>query len=220
MAAALRWSFALCLLVGCDDNPSLTEQMQKQADAENKKKEDAETAKIEAAKKNAPEKKAEDPNALELPWTIDELRTGLEMGTTVDYAVTGVDAKGKKVEDTFFGVLKKNSEKEVGVTKYLGKMAKDPIASQVASLEWGSFSPFFPMEKPEHELVKVENVQVAAGSFNTVVVELKDFFGAHQTVWMIRDKPGIYAKVVDHGNTTNEGDKTEITYELTKIGKK
>jgi hypothetical protein len=68
--------------------------------------------------------------------------------------------------------------------------------------------------------VKLESVQVPAGTFDTVVVELRDFFGAHQTVWLIKDKPGIYAKVVDHGNQQDEADKTEMTYELTKFGKR
>jgi hypothetical protein len=213
MAARLRWCLALSLLIACDDKPTLTENMKKADELDAKRK-----AAEEAKKKDV--KVEKDPNALELPWSSDETKAALEMGTTVEYSVTGTDAKGKPVEDIYYGEIKANDAAEVGVNKYHGKMAKDPVASQVAKLPWGSFSPFFPMEKPEHELVKLESVTVPAGSFDAVVVELRDFFGAHQTAWLIKDKPGVYAKVVDHGNANDEADKIEITYELTKIGKR
>ncbi len=219
MVARLLLAIACTLPLGCDDKPSLTEQMEKAAEADAKVREEKDANKAaEAAKRET--KVAKDPNALELPWTSDSTKAALEMGTAVEYAVSGTDAKGKPVQDTYYGVIKANNPSDVGVNKYLGKMAKDPVAKQVATLPWGSFSPFFPMEKPEHELVKLETVEVPAGTFDTVVVELRDVFGAHQTAWLIKDKPGIYAKVVEHGNANMEDDQTEITYELTKIEKR
>jgi hypothetical protein len=218
MAARLLLGIAVTFALGCDDKPSIKEQMEKTAEADAKRREEEDAKKAaDAAKRDT--KVEKDPNALELPWTSDSTKAALEMGTTVEYAVSGTDAKGKPVQDTYYGTIKANNAAEVGVNKYHAKMAKDPVAKQVAMLPWGSFSPFFPMEKPEHELVKLESVEVPAGKFDTVVVELRDVFGAHQTVWLIKDKPGIYAKVVEHGNANMEDDKTEITYDLTKIGK-
>lgn len=223
MAAHLRCCLALIVLLGCDDKKSsVTEQMQKAAEEEAKRREKEDATKAAAAAeaaKNAP-KTGKDPNALELPWTSDSIKEALEMGTAVEYAVAGTDAKGKAVQDTYYGTIKANNASDVGVNKFHARMAKDPVAKQVATLPWGSFSPFFPMEKPEHELVKLEQVKVPAGTFDTVMIELRDFFGAHQTVWLIKDKPGVYAKVVDHGNANEESDKTEIVYELVKIEKK
>ncbi len=220
MAARMLLVIAVTLSFGCDDQPSLTEQMEKAAEADTKRREEEEAKKSAEAAKRETKKVEKDPNALELPWTSDTTKQALEMGTTVEYAVSGTDAKGKAVQDTYYGTIKINNASDVGVNKYLGKMIKDPVSKQVATVPWGSFSPFFPMEKPEHELVKLETVEVPAGKFDTVVVELKDVFGAHQTVWLIKDKPGIYAKVVEHGNANMGDTKTEITYALTKLGKK
>ena len=75
----------------------------------------------------------------------------------------------------------------------------------------------FVLEKAERELVAVEKVKVPAGEFDCVKAEIKGFFGGHHTVWIIKDKPGIYAKVVDHGNANEDEDKTEKVYELAKI---
>ena len=175
-------------------------------------------AKEEADKKAVVVKK--DPNKLELPWNGDAMQASLQMGLQIEYKVTGTDAKGKPVEDTYFGEVKANNPAEVGVSQYLGAQKDEPIAGQVAKTPYGQFSPFFLVERAEHELVKLESVTVPAGTFDTVVVDLKGFFGAHKTVWMIKDKPGIYAKVVDHGNTKEDKTQTETTFELTKIGKR
>jgi hypothetical protein len=124
MIARLRWCLAASLLLGCDDKPTLAENMKKADELEAKRK-----AEAEAKKKDVEIEK--DPNALELPWTGDAVKAVLEMGTTVEYAVTGTDIKGKPVEDTYYGEVKANNPSEVGVTKYLGAMSKEPIASQV-----------------------------------------------------------------------------------------
>ena len=88
---------------------------------------------------------------------------------------------------------------------------------ELATVQWSKFSPMFALEKPEHELVERTKITVPAGEFDTVVVELKDFFGNAKTVWMVVDKPGVYAKVVEKANTATEDDQTELTYELQEI---
>lgn len=170
----------------------------------------------EQAKKDAikVEKKTD---ALELPWTRDALKAGLTMGTKVEYALTGTDAKGKPVEDGWTGTVKANNESEVGVISSRVSDKDKPQATQVAMQPWSRVSPFFFVEKSEPEVVTREKVTVPAGDFDCVVAELKGFFGAHLTVWMIADKPGIYAKIVDHGNSNEEADQTELTYELTSL---
>ncbi len=201
-------------LAGCDDKPSAAEAL---AQAEAKDKADKEKkAKEKAAAKPAPK----DPNAVEMPWTADTMKSGLTMGMTLDYAVTGTGPKGKPFEDTLHGIVKAVNPGDVGVTSYLESQSKEPIATQVATHPWSRFSPFFAVETAEHKLLRKESVDTPAGKFDCIVVELEGFFGAHHTVWMIVDKPGVYAQVVDHGNAKDEADQTELTYVLTTIGAK
>jgi putative ubiquitin-RnfH superfamily antitoxin RatB of RatAB toxin-antitoxin module len=66
-------------------------------------------------------------------------------------------------------------------------------------------------------VVGKESVTVPAGTFEATKIELKDFFGNQKTVWLAADKPGIYVKVVDQGNTADDKDKTEVAHELVKV---
>ena len=198
-------------LSGCDDKkPSMADALAESDAKEAKRKADA-----EAAKKAA--KPVKDPNVLAMPWTVDGLKEGLSMGMQLEYALTGTDAKGKPVEDTYTGKVKANNASDVGVVAYRGTQASEPIATQVATLSWSTLSPFFSVERPSTELVRKESITTPAGTFDTVVVEVKGFFGAHRTVWMVADKPGVYAQVVDHGTATDEADQTELTYVLTSV---
>lgn len=177
----------------------------------------------EAARKQAEQEKKDaivvdkGSDKLELPWTFDELKAQMPLGMKVTYALSGTDAKGKPVEDTWSATLKHNSEDEVGASATRESQKDSPLAGQVARHEWARTSPFFFVEKSETTVDRREKVTVPAGEFECVVAEEKGFFGAHLTVWMIADKPGVYAKVVDHGNANEEEDQTELTYELTQI---
>ena len=204
--------FAVSLLGGlaCDDKPSAAEALEKTKEKDKAEKEAKAKAEAEAAKK-AKEKKE---GALENPWTFDSVKASLTMGSKVTYAVSGVDAKGKEVTDEFWGEVKGNRPEEVAVTKTLASAKDTPQATQVARLPWDKSSPFFPVEKAEVTLVGPESVTVPAGTFECVKAEVKGFFGAHLTVWMAKDKPGIYAKVEDHGNANDEEDQTAMVYEL------
>lgn len=201
---------AILLTAGCDSSDmSITEAL-----AESDKKEAEKKAKAAAEKKAATPKK--DPNLLEMPWSVDAMKAGLPMGLTLEYAVAGSDAKGKPVEDTYQAVVKATNPGGVGVIAFHGS-AKGEAAKQLQTVDWSKYSPFFAVERPEMTLVRKESVTVPAGTFDTVVVELKGFFGAHRTVWMVADKPGVYAKVVDHPNRSEAEDATDRTYTLSSM---
>lgn len=201
---------AILLAVGCDSSDkSVTEAL-----AESDKKEADKKAKAEAERKAATPKK--DPNALEMPWSVDSMKASLPMGLTLEYAVTGTDAKGKPVEDTYQAVVKATNPGGVGVVAF-HTSAKGEAAKQLQTVDWSKYSPFFAVERPEMTLVRKESVTVPAGTFDTVVVELKGFFGAHRTVWMVADKPGVYARVVDHPNRSESEDATDRTYTLSSM---
>ena len=182
-----------------------------------KKADDAEKARKEAdAKKKAEVKVEKKADVLALPWKIDALKE-MAMGTVATYAVSGTDAKGKEVTDQFIATFKGGDDKSARVNEYRVSKKDDPVSGQTKTLDWSQLSPLFSVERAESKVLRKESVQVAAGSFETTVVEITGFFGAHQTVWMIDDKPGIYAKVESHPNANEEGDQTAMVYELEKL---
>lgn len=201
---------SLALAVGCG------------GDAKPKAEPKKDEAKAEAPKKEEPkeEPKAEEPkkDVLALPWVREKVAGFMTPGTELVYKLSGSDAKGGKVDDDYKCTVKSNDTKAIGtVCNTVKKPSKDKGANMVATRDASTFSPFFAVERPEHTLVRTESVTVPAGTFDTVVVELKDFFGAHFTVWMIVDKPGIYAKVEEHARAGDDKDKTHKVYELASM---
>ena len=211
---ALVWVILLSVGCGSKSEPSVVEALEA-SDAKEAQRKAKEAAEHEAAKAQL---KKDD--VLEIPWTVDSMKAKLEMGLTLEYAVSGTDAKGKAVEDTYLAEVKATNPDGIGVIAYHGS-AKGGAAKQLQTVDWGKLSPFFVVERPQSQVLRKETVTVPAGTFETVVVELKGFFGAHRTVWMVEEKPGVYAKVVDHPNASESeddaGDQTEMTYELTKL---
>lgn len=181
----------------------------------------AEPKKEEVAKE-APKKEEEaapkKSDKLELPWVRERVAGAMKTGTTLTYKLSGTDAKGGAVDDDYLCQVKKSDPTSVGtVCNTVNKPSKDKGANMVATRDWSGFSPFFAVERPEHTLVRREEITVPAGTFDAVVVELKDFFGASYTVWMIADKPGVYAKVEEHARAGDDADKTAKVYELKEL---
>lgn len=172
----------------------------------------------EEAEAKAPEPKPADKK-LEIPWRRDQVSEAMKLGTTLVYKQTGKDAKGKDVEDDYQCVIKKASASEVGtVCNGVNHPSEDKGANEVATAEWNEFSPFFGVSRPETKLIERADLTVPAGTFDTVQVELAGFFGNNYTVWMIADKPGIYAKVHKRPNTSaEEGDATDMSFELATL---
>jgi len=177
-----------------------------------------------AAEEKAPEKK-EEPKVedegpkevkLEHPWMREKVAGEMKAGTVLTYALTGTDAAGKDVGDDYRCEIKSADKGTVGtVCNTVNKPSEDKGANEIATRDWTKFSPFFAVEKPTSELVEVADVTVPAGTFKAVVVELKDFFGANFKVWMIADKPGVYARVEE--GPRGPDDKTAKVYELATI---
>jgi hypothetical protein len=203
---------ALTLLTswGCSNEPSMTEALKKADEAEQARKE------AEARKKAAIEVEKK-KDVLALPWTIDALKAQLKMGTVLTYDVSGTDIAGKEVTDEFIATVKGTDDRTARVNEYRVSNQADPVSKQVKTLDWSTLSPLFSIERAEATPLRTETVEVAAGSFETVVVDVKGYFGAHITAWMIVDKPGVYARVEDHGNANEEDDRTALVYELRSI---
>ena len=181
----------------------------------------ADDKKADDKKAAEPEKPAEPKvveKKLEHPWEPSAMHDSLRGGTTLTYKQTGKDAAGKDVEDDYACVVKKSSATEAGtVCNGVNHPSKDKGANEVATVAWTEYSPFFAVDKPTAKLIERADLTVPAGTFDTVQAELTDFFGASYTVWMIADKPGVYAKVHKHANTNTEGDQTDLVFELASI---
>jgi hypothetical protein len=160
----------------------------------------------------------EKPKKLEQPWMASDVTGAMKAGTTLVYKQTGKDAKGKDVEDDYKCEVKTSTNTEVGtVCNGVNHPSEDKGANEVATAEWTEFSPFFAVSRPEVKLIERADLTVPAGTFDTVQAELAGFFGNNYTVWMIADKPGVYAKVLKHPNSGAEDDKTELVFELTSL---
>lgn len=201
-------------LSGCGDSnkPTMAEALKKadEKEAARKQAEQEEKEAIEVDK---------DSGKLEAPWTHDHLKASLTMGSVLVYEVTGTDAKGKEVQDTYRCEVKANNPSEVGVSQYFVSKKDEVTAEQVAKHDWSQYSPCFAVERPTPELTGKETVETPAGSFETVTADLSGFFGERRSVWMINDQPGVYAKVVDQPNANEEGDQTNLTYVLKEVVK-
>jgi len=209
--------------LACDSKkePSVSEalaQSDKKA-ADEKAAKAAEDGKLAEAAKKAKE------GVLEHPWTFDQVKAGLPIGTALTYEVAGKNAKGKPVKDRVLAEVKGSSDTDVKVLQYKESQKGDAAVTQPQGFAWDKLSPFFHVDRSETKVLRKESVEVPAGTFDCVVADVTGFFGNNLTVWMIVDKPGIYAKVVEHPNTgaPTEGkgkDQTEITYTLVSIEQK
>lgn len=220
MFAPLRaWQLCAALVtltLACDSKePSMKEAAKaaEDKDAADKK------AKEEADKKLAEQAKEAKADEVANPWKFEQMKDSLKVGLVLDYAMSGTDAKGKPVQDELHGEVTGHEEMDVKILEYKKSAAGNPAVTQPQGHPWVEVSPFFWVEQREVEYQRRESVTVPAGTFETVVAHITGFFGNDLTVWMIVDKPGVYAKVVEHPNSKSaeEGDQTEITYELAKI---
>ena len=214
LGVALALTFIACGGSG----PTMSEA----AEQAEKRDEEAKKAKEEEDKKLAEQAKKAKENVLENPWHFDEVKSTLVIGTLLEYEITGTDAKGDPVEDGLHAEVVGGDTMDAKILQYKKSQEKLPAVKQPQGHPWANLSPFFWVEQSEVKVDRRETIEVPAGSFDCVVADITGFFGNHLTVWMIEDKPGIYAQVVEHPNTKNaeEGDATEITYRLASITKK
>lgn len=202
---------ALCFplaLLACD----------KPADKADAKKDGKSDKAADKGETKPAEPPAEKPKKLEQPWERSGVSETMKLGTTLVYKQTGKDAAGKDVEDDYQCVIKSSSTDGAGVLcNGINHPSKDKGANEVATTPWTEFSPFFAVEQPQTKLIGRADLTVPAGTFDTVEIEVKGFFGDDYTFWLIADKPGVYAKVIKRANTTTEGDQTNLTFELASM---
>lgn len=206
-AAALALALALPLtLIACDKGEAKKADDKQAAKADDKKADDK------------AEPKADKPKKLEHPWERSAVAEAMKAGTTLTYKQTGKTIEGKDVEDDFKCVVKSATANDVSVLcDGVNHPSEDKGAKEAPTLSWTEFSPFWAVEQPQTTLKSRADLTVPAGTFDTVEIEVKGFFGDDYTFWLIADKPGVYAKVHKRANSTAEGDQTDLTFELATI---
>jgi hypothetical protein len=209
---------SLCL-AGCGEGPTAAQAAKEAKHAVKDLSKVPSAVKPDVKAKPEEDDLLSDPTKVALPWTFEQVRANMELGTVLVYDRSGKDAKGKKVDDEFRWIVRRAADDEVGTSGTVIGGGDDQPSGEIAMAKWTKFSPFFAVENVEHELEARETLTVPAGEFDCIVADLKGFFGNRKKVWMVIDKPGVYAKVVELPNEAEEKDKTDLTWELKEITK-
>ena len=91
-----------------------------------------------------------------------------------------------------------------------------PEDAGLPSNEFDAYNKLYPEE--DNNIFRVlgsEQITTLAGTFECTVIEVMDGFDRSKKLWMINDKPGIYAKIIDENRKENYG--YYHTYELQEI---
>ncbi len=162
------------------------------------------------------DKPAVDPTAA--PWLDVGVRNSLVVGTKLAYKRSTMNEKGKPVEGVQTYVLRSSNDEGAGTSFTIDPdPGTNKSTEKVAIVPWTANGPFFAMEKPKVTFTAREKITVPAGEFEVAVGTMEDFFGNKQNVWMIVDKPGVFAKVEVMPAPADDVAPPPIVYELTAI---
>nr|WP_321267277.1 hypothetical protein [uncultured Sulfurimonas sp.] len=129
-------------------------------------------------------------SSTKLPWTKQEVKEHILKTPNAVYEKSGFDPFENK------SINKKVSFKvEVYEDRY--QMSED---GNNFLYEWSVYSPFVSysnkMDSFKYEIVGEQKVKTKAGTFECVIVYVYAS-SANYKVWMVKDRPGIYAKYLD-----------------------
>ncbi len=153
---------------------------------------------------------------IELPWYFEEMIPFLSNINSLKYR------KGSLIEEfnifkyqTIISKIEANTDKQN--VKFSNLSIIDGDTTQFSENYKGGLSEkyndFFPKKEPwPYRTLANETITVPAGSFNCIVIE--GFDGDNKLkYWMIKDKPGVYAKVIIEG----EGVFGDLEYNVLEL---
>ena len=160
-------------------------------------------------------------DGVKLPWTIDQIYTGLKNIKEIVFHVDHFEPnKGKT--DSWINSYKIEfiSPNELSIREY-SYFQKDYIDmdDNVYPLDEGTRGQkvFFPLEDPEYfRVIGTEVIKTDAGNFKCTIVEGVGNFDLKLKYWMIMDKPGVFAKIIKSKEEGNPFDYTNV-YTLKEI---
>jgi len=148
-----------------------------------------------------------------IPWTQADLQEAFSVGTRIVYSRSGTGEEGREVGGTHTFEVEDASPEIVDIYSLWEDGGERSYGTN--SLAWEDAVFLFSHGNAQTKVLGTESVETPLGTFDTVVVEVShDFFGTRQTYWMIADRPGVYAKVVDHGK---EESPTHLVHTLAEV---
>lgn len=78
-----------------------------------------------------------------------------------------------------------------------------------------SNNPLYPLNDYTFRVAGNERITIPAGTFDCTVIEVSNGYDMNKKLWMINDKIGVYAKIIDENTTENSG--YYHVYELKEI---
>lgn len=98
-----------------------------------------------------------------------------------------------------------------------GTLEMDEVFTPLPTADYSEDSVFYPLEEPfEYTVSGEKEVSVPAGTFNCLVIDYADDFDESRTrLYMIKNRPGVYAKIITITKDFNE--ETYTKYELSGI---
>ncbi|MBT3222411.1 MAG: hypothetical protein HN348_25340, partial [Proteobacteria bacterium] len=136
---------------------------------------------------------------ISLPWTIREVRDKMKNGTNWLYKLSGTTANREPVEGTrrhevldindAFMVVRQVTMDAEGKESDTADKARgwETLEFQKADMTW--------------EVLRTQKLELEGGTFDCVVVHSRNkHTGNESSWWLVVDRPGIYARIIDHGN--------------------
>ena len=80
-----------------------------------------------------------------------------------------------------------------------------PEDAELPPNEFDEYNSLYPEEDNIFRVVTTEKITTAAGTFDCTVIESVDGWDHSKKLWMINDKPGVYAKIIDENRDENFG---------------
>ena len=148
--------------------------------------------------------------ATKLPWTLEAVKKYTQSHPLLHYHKSGreqtidgivevdrvVQYKVLPFKEESFELL--DDEKETNYNEKIGR-SLDKNSWMISTQKYSKFSPFVNLfTEPSdivYEVVGREKIDVEAGSFDCIIVYISG--GINLKVWMIIDRPGVYAKYLD-----------------------
>jgi hypothetical protein len=138
-----------------------------------------------------------------LPWNdpyvlLDYLKTVHQL--TYKYSVLVPDAQVFKSQTFHAGVTMKNNGQKVCVDYIFNGYDKEHLPDDTAlppnCFDESSYNKLFPLKEADFRVAGQEQITTPAGTFQCTVVEALGDFDTMEKMWMIDDKPGVYAKII------------------------
>lgn len=142
-------------------------------------------------------------DAEKLPWNdnytlLDYLKTVHQL--TYKYSVLVPDANVFKSEIFHAGVTTKNDDQKVCVDYIFNGYDKEHLPDDTAlppnCYDDGSYNKLFPLKEADFRVSGQQQITTPAGTFQCTVIEALSDFDTMEKMWMINDKPGVYAKII------------------------